>query len=178
MEVLYDEPIVVWRDTDYFRQQHLFMFSDVRNDQLGQLLSSTYQSSPPLRCEGRVTTVQQLPPAELLGGGGDAGAFGISGLATDRFSQAPVRRLVFVSDNKIVGYGASIGGFSAAKENILFVLSGSSGVQQSEIVPKKDSEKWLGFSRLPRNATSIDVYAFDSGADTACHLATVELPER
>jgi hypothetical protein len=177
MGVLYDEPIVVWRDADYFRQQHLFMFSDVKNDQLGQLLSSTYQSSPPLRCEGRVTTVQQLPPEELLGGSA-AGAFGISGFATDRFSQAPVRRLVFVSDNKIVGYGASIGGFSAEKKNILFVLSGSSGVQQSEIVPKKDSDKWLGFSRQPRNAASIDVYALDSSVDTACRLATVEVPER
>src|SRR4029077_5343152 len=36
MEALYAEPIVVWRDTDYFRQQHLFMFSDVKNRQLGQ----------------------------------------------------------------------------------------------------------------------------------------------
>ncbi len=62
MAVLYDDPIVVWRDADYFRQQHLFMFSDARNDQLGQLFWSTYQSSPPLRCEGQVTTVQQLPP--------------------------------------------------------------------------------------------------------------------
>ncbi len=177
MEVLYDEPIVVWRDADYFRQQHLFMFSDVKNDQLGQLLSSTYQSSPPLRCEGQVTTLQRLPPGELLGGG-DAGAFGISGLAKDRFSQAPVRRLVFVSDNRIVGYGALIGGFSAAKKNILFVLSGSSGIQQSEIVPKKDSYKWLGFSRPPPNAASIGVYAPDSSADTAWRLATVEVPER
>jgi hypothetical protein len=175
MEVLYDEPMVVWRDANYFRQQHLFMFSDVKNDQLGQLLSSPYQSSPPLGCEGQVTTVQRLPPGELLGGA-DAGAFGISGFAKDRFSQAPVRRLVFVSDNKIVGYGALIGGFSAAKKNILFVLSGSSGIQQSEIVPKKDSYKWLGFGRLPRNAAPIDVYALDSSADTVCRLATVEAP--
>jgi len=176
MAVLYDDPIVVWRDADYFRQQHLFMFSDVRNDQLGQLLSSTYQSSQ-LRCEGQVTTVQRLPPGELLEDG-DRGAFGISGLATDRFSQTRERRLVFVSDNKIVGYGASLGGFSAAKNNILFVQSGSSGVQQSEIVSKKDSDKWLGFGRQPRNAAAIDVYALDNGADTVCHLATVEVPDR
>ncbi len=176
MQVLYDEPNVVWRDAGYFRQQLLFIFSDVKNNRLGQLLSSTYQSSPPLRCEGQVTTVQQLPPGELLGGD-DAGAFGISGVATDRFAQAPVRRLVFVSDNKIVGYGASIGGVSPAK-NILFVLSGSSGVQQNEIAAKKDSGKWLGFGRQPPNAASIDVYALDSSADNACHLATVELPQR
>jgi len=124
-----------------------------------------------------VTTVQRLPPGELLGEG-DGGAFGISGLATDRFSQTRGRRLVFVSDNKTVGYGASLGGFSAEKNNVLFVQSGSSGVQQSEIVPKKDSYKWLGFSRLPRNAASIDVYALDSSGDTACRLATVEVPER
>jgi hypothetical protein len=176
MAVLYDDPVVVWRDADYFRQQHLFMFSDVRNDQLGQSLSSTYQSSP-LPCEGQVTTVQRLSPDELLGGG-NAGAIGISGRATERFSQMPVRRLVFVSDNKVVGYGASLGGFSAEKNNILFVQSGSSGVQQSEIVPKKDSDKWLGFVRQPRNAAPIDVYALDNDVDTTCHLATVEVPAR
>jgi hypothetical protein len=176
MGVLYDDPNVVWRDADYFRQQHLFMFSDVKNDRLGQSLSSSYQSSSSPRCEGQVTTVQQLPPGELLGGG-DAGAFGISGLAADRFSRAPARRLIFVSDNKIVGYGASIGGFSAATD-ILFVLSGSSGVQQSEIVSKKDSSKWLGFGRQLHNAASIDVYALDTSMDTVCRLATVEAPKR
>jgi hypothetical protein len=111
MEALYAEPIVVWRDADYFRQQHLFIFSDVKNNRLGQLLASTYRSSPPERCEGQVTTVQQLPPEELSGGG-DIGAFGISGWA-----RAPVQRLVFVSDDKIVGYGAAIGGFSAPKQS-------------------------------------------------------------
>ena len=177
MAVLYDDPIVVWRDVDYFRQQHLFMFSGVRSDQQGQLLPSTYQSSPPPRCEGQVTTVQRLPPGELLGDG-DGGAFGISGLATDRFSQTRERRLVFVSDNKIVGYGASLGGFSVEKNNILFVQSGSSGVQQSEIISKKDSDKWLGFGRQPRNRAPIEVYALSNGADTACHLATAEVPDR
>jgi hypothetical protein len=74
-----------------------------------------------------------------------------------------------------VAVGAS---YSAARENILFVESGSSGVQQSGILPKKDSDKWLGFGRRPRNGASIDVYALDDGVDTACHVATVEVPER
>ena len=163
MEALYAEPIVVWRDTDYFRQQHLFMFSDVKNRQLGQSLSSTYRSLPPQRCEGQATTVQQLLPGELLGDT-DMRAFGISGWATDRISRAPVPRLVFVSDDKIVGYGASIGRFSAAK--------------QGEIAPREDSDRWLGFSRPSRNASSIEVYALDSGAPTACLLATVDLSKR
>ena len=102
IEVLYDEPIVVWRDAEYFRQQHLFMFSDTRNDQLGQPFSSAYQSSPPLSCEGQVTSVQRLRPEELLQSG-DADAFGIAGLATAHFFQPSVRRFVFVSDNKVVG---------------------------------------------------------------------------
>jgi hypothetical protein len=151
IEVLYDEPIVVWRDAEYFRQQRLFMFSDTRNDQLGQLFSSAYQSSPPLPCEGQVTSVQRLRPAELLQSG-NADAFGIAGLATAHFSQSSVRRFVFVSDNKIVGYGASIGVSSAAG-------------------------KWLGFGRQPRDTSSIDVYALDTRADRACHLATVGVPE-
>jgi len=157
MEVLYDKPIVVWRDADYFRQQHLFMFSDVRNDQLGQLFSSSYQSPSPLSCEGQVTAVQKLPAEELLGQAyGDAGAFGIAGFTADSFSQAPLRRFVFVSDNKIIGYGASLPEVSGAK-NIL---------------------KWLGFGRQPRNVASIDVYALDSRADTVCHLAVVQVPEQ
>jgi len=150
MQVLYDEPIVVWRDANYFRQQHLFMFSETRNDQLGQLFSSAYQSSPLLRCEGQVTSVQRLGPGELLQGS-DADALGIAGLATDRFSQTPIHRFVLVSDNKIAGYGAYVRGSSAAS-------------------------KWLGFARQPRNSLSIDVYAVDSRSDKACHLATVAVP--
>ena len=176
MAVVYDDPIVVWRDTKYFRQQHLFMFSDLKNEQLGQSLPSAFQLELPHYCEGQVTTVQQLSPAELLGGR-DVDGFGISGRARDHVSEAPVGRLVFVSENKVIGYGASIGGFSTEK-NIVIVASGSSGIQQSEIVPKKDLDKWLGFLRLPRNTESIDVYAIIRKADTACHLATVEVPGR
>jgi hypothetical protein len=163
VEALYLDPVVVWRDADYFRQQHLFMFSDLKNDQVGQPLSSTFQTSPPQQCEGQVTTVQQLQPGELLGDG-DIGALGISGWATNRFSRAPVRRLVFVSNDKIVGYGASIAGSSAAKPG--------------EIAPKRGSDKWLGFIRPPSKAASIDVYALDDNANAVCHVATVQLPQQ
>jgi hypothetical protein len=161
--VLYDESIVVLRDADYFRQQHLFMFSDVQNDQMGRLLSSTYRTSSPQQCQGQVTTVERILPGELEDRD-ISDALRISGSATDRFSRTPARKFLIVSDDKIVGYGASVAGPFAAKH--------------SEIVRKKASVEWLGFARLPRDASMIDAYAVDSSMGTACHLATVEVPKQ
>jgi len=160
--VLYDESIVVLRDADYFRQQHLFMFSDVKNDQMGRLLSSTYRTSSSQQCHGQVTTVERILPGELEDRD-ISDALRISGSATDRFSRTP-RKFLIVSDDKIVGYGASVAGPFAAKH--------------SEIVRKKVSGEWLGFARLPRDASMIDAYALDSSMSTACHLATVEVPKQ
>jgi hypothetical protein len=161
--VLYDESIVVLRDADYFRQQRLFMFSDVKNDQMGKLLSSTYRTSSAQQCQGQVTAVERILPGELEDR--DIGdALRISGSATDRSSRTPVRKFLIVSDDKIVGYGASVAGPFAAKH--------------SEIVRKKASGEWLAFARLPRDASMIDVYAVDGSMGTACHVATGEVPQQ
>jgi hypothetical protein len=124
-----------------------------------------------------VATAQKLPPEELLVGGG-VDAIGISGRATDHFSHAPVSRLVFVSDNKIVGYGASIGGFSTAKKCSARSEWKLEHPAKRNKHQKNDSDKWLGFSRQPRTTASVDAYALENNADSACHLATVELPQR
>jgi hypothetical protein len=51
--MLFPEPTAVLRDADYFRQQHLFIFSDVKEDQMGQLLSSTYRVRPQSAVQGK-----------------------------------------------------------------------------------------------------------------------------
>jgi len=60
-----------------------------------------------------------------------------------------------VSDDRIVGYGASVAGPFAAKH--------------SEIVRKKGPAEWLGFARPPGDAALMDVYALDGSVGTACH---------
>jgi hypothetical protein len=160
--VLYDESIVVLRDADYFRQQHLFMFSDVGNDQMGKLFSSTYRTSLSQQCQGQVTSVERIPPEELENR--DIGAFRISGSTTDGSSRTPVRKLLIVADDRIVGYGASVAGPFAAKH--------------SDIVRRKAPGEWLGFARLSRDASLIDVYAVDRSLGTACQLATVGIPKQ
>jgi hypothetical protein len=160
--VLYDQSMVVLRDADYFRQQHLFMFSDIGNDQMGKLLSSTYRTPSSPQCQGQVTTVERIPPEELENR--DISALRISGSTTDGFSGTPGRKFLIVSDDKIVGYGASVAGPFAAKH--------------SDMVRKKAPGGWLGFARLSHDASLMDVYAVDGRMGTACHLATVEVPKQ
>lgn len=161
--VLFEDPSLVWRDADYFRQQHLFMFSDSKNDQMGQSLSGTYRIGSSQQCQGRATMVERVPPEDLLVDKG-AGGLRISGWAVEGPSKTPVRSLVIAADDKIVGFAASIAGPFTAKH--------------SELVRKPESGEWLGFARPLREAKLIDVYAVDSSADTTCHLATVEVPQR
>jgi hypothetical protein len=161
--VLFEDSSLVWRDADYFRQQHLFMFSDLKNNQMGQLLSSTYRITSPQQCLGQATIVERLPPEDLLVDK-DSGALRISGWVVDRLSKTPVRRLVIAADDKIIGFAASIAGPLTAKH--------------SELVRKPESGEWLGFALPPYEATLVDVYAVVDGADAVCHAATVEVPQQ
>jgi len=163
LAVLFGDTSLVWRDADYFRQQHLFMFSDPKNDTTGQMLSATYEIRSSRQCQGGATLVERVPPGDLLVDKGE-GALRISGSAVKGLSKIPVWRLVIAADDKIVGFGASTAGPFAAKH--------------SELVRKADSGEWLGFARPPHEAAVIDVYALDDSADTVCHVATVEVPQR
>jgi hypothetical protein len=159
--VLYIDPFLVWRDGEYFRQQHLFMFSDSKNPQMGQLLSSVYRMQSSQQCHGQVSVVEPVRPEDLLVDK-EAGALRISGWAVDGGANSPVRRLVIAADGKIVGFAASIAGPFTAKH--------------SELVRKSDSSEWLGYARPPREAALIDVYAVNKTADTICRLATAGVP--
>src|SRR5437764_15137478 len=114
LRVLYPDPALVWRDIDYLRQQHLFMFSDPKNNQIGQLRSSTYRTFPQQWCQGQVQNVRRARPDELLADQNieavqiSGSAIDLSGSAIDRFSRNSLRRFVFTSSDTIVGYGASI----------------------------------------------------------------------
>jgi hypothetical protein len=59
--MLFPEPTAVLRDADYFRQQHLFIFSDVA------IAIVHFSGSPAERCQGQVTTVERVPPGESTG---------------------------------------------------------------------------------------------------------------
>jgi hypothetical protein len=161
--VLFEDPSLVWRDADYFRQQHLFMFSDLKNDQMGQLLSSSYRVGSSRLCQGQATRVERVAPEELLFDN-DTSALRISGRAFARSSPAPVRRFIIGADGRVIGFGASMVGSFTAKH--------------SELVRKPESGEWLGFARRPHDATVIDVYGVDDSANTLCPLATVEVPRR
>ena len=162
VEVLYFEPMIVLSAADYFRQEHLFMFLDMKNDQMGQLISSSHHSSPQQSCEGQVTTVERIRPEALLANQ-KTDALEIYGSATNRFSGMQLRRFLFVSNDEIIGYGASIAAPFTSK--------------QTEIV-RKDRDNWLGFARPSREAKTVDVYATDGHTDTVCHVAKFQIPQR
>jgi hypothetical protein len=163
LAVLFGEPLLVWRDGAYFRQQHLFLFSDATNEQMGRLLSSTYRVGPSSQCKGRAIVAERIPADNLLIGN-DTRALRLSGFALDELSNTPEQRLIIAADDRIVGYGASIAGPFAAKH--------------SELVRKRDPGEWLGFARPPEGATFLDVFAVNKSAGTVCRLATVEVPQQ
>jgi hypothetical protein len=161
LEVLFNDLPLVWRDADYFRQQHLFMFSDA-NGQMGQLLASTYRVDPSQQCQGRAIIAERIPLEEVLADG-NTGALRLSGWAVNAPSNAPSQRLVITAGDRIVGFGASMAGPFAAKH--------------SEIIRKSQPGQWVGFASPPREAAIIDVFAVNGSAGTACRLAMVEVPQ-
>jgi hypothetical protein len=161
--VLFEDSFLVWRDADYFRQQRLFMFSDVKNNQMGQLLSSIYRVGSSQQCQGQATVVERVPSEDLLFDR-DAGALRISGWAMNGPSKTPVSRLIIAADGKVIGFAASIAGPFTAKH--------------SDLVRKSESGDWLGFARPPHGTAVFDVYAVDNSAGSLCHLAAVEVPQQ
>jgi hypothetical protein len=159
--VLFEDLLLVWRDADYFRQQQLFMFSDVKNGQLGQSLASAYRVDSTQQCEGRTKIAERIPANELLAGS-DTGALQLSGWAVNGPSHTPAQRLIITADDRIVGFGASIAGPFTAKH--------------SELIRKSPPGEWLGFARPPLGTAVIDVFSVNGSAGTACRLATVEVP--
>lgn len=160
LAVLYVDTALVWRDAEYFREQHIFMFSDPQNDQLGQSFSSLYQVSTSQACQGESIVASRIPPENLLPGN-HAGDLQISGVSDRAFHETNARFLLTAND-RIIGFGAPIAGPFAAKH--------------SEIVREQDAGSWLGFVASPLGIPSIDVYLDGNGGETACRLATVKIP--
>jgi hypothetical protein len=160
--VFFEDLPLVWRDANYFRQQHLFMFSDVKNEQMGQLLASIYQVDSPRQCQGRAIIAERIPTDELLADK-DAAVLRLTGWAFNGPSDTPSQTLIITANDKIIGFGASIAGPFTAKH--------------SELIRKSPPGEWLGFARPPRAAAVIDVFAIDRNAGAVCRLATVEVPQ-
>lgn len=161
--VLFEDPYLVWRDADYFRKQHLFMFSDFKNDQMGQLLSSAYRVGSSQQCQGQATKVERVRPEETLFDN-ESSALRISGWAVNGASKAPVRSLIIAADGKVIGFAASIAGAFTAKH--------------SDLVRKSELGEWFGFARLPNGAATLDVYAVDNSVNTLCPFAKAEIPRQ
>jgi hypothetical protein len=159
--VLFIDLPLIWRDADYFRQQHLFMFSDVKNEQMGQLLASTYRIDSPQQCQGRATIAERIPSDQLLANS-DTDALRLSGWVVNSSSNATSQSFVITAGDTIVGFGAPIAGPFAAKH--------------SEIIRESQPGEWLGFARPPLGASVINVFAVNGSAGTICRLATVEVP--
>src|SRR5690348_7659257 len=162
LKVLYVDPLLVWRDAQYFREQRLFMFSDSANDHIGQPLSSIYTISPADRCQGDITDVQWVSAADLLDD--HAPALRIAGTATRLPSKSPVDRLILTAGGTVVGYAAA--------------MAGPFGAKHSDIIRDHATGNWLGFATPPDPPQDIHVYAVDAPGSTVCAVASVVSPAR
>jgi hypothetical protein len=161
LTVLYPDPWIPWRDAEYFRQQHLFMFSGSWYGHMDEPLASVYRAGSQERCAGQVSMVEPVPPEDSLTGK-DSGGLRISGWAVDRLSENPILSLVIAAHGRIVGFG--VGGLQRK-------TSGS-----KVFLTKAKFVEWKGSVRPPPGTTSMDVYAVETRGDGLCHLATVAVP--
>ena len=161
LTVLYPDPQVPWRDADYLRSQHLFMFSQPQYGLLGGSIGSLPPVGSPELCDGRVDLLERLPRQDSLTEL-DSEGLRIAGWAVERSSGEPIRNLVIAADGKIVGLGTG---------GLLLRTSGSKAfLKNSRFV------EWSGFVRPPPGTESLDVYALNDRRDELCHLATAALP--
>jgi hypothetical protein len=163
LEVLYDHPEIVWRDVDYLRQEHLFVFFDSWHGQMHKPLASVYRVDSQERCAGEVNLIERVPSEDLLTDE-DSGGLRISGWAVSGLSENPVRRLVIAADGNIVGF--AVGGFPLRTAADKVFLKSAKFVE------------WSGSVRPPSEAVSIDIYAVDNHGDGLCHIATARIPQR
>lgn len=157
LAALYIDTPLVWRDAEYFREQRLFMFGDFPRGQMGQSLSSVYAIESPQQCRGSISVIESIAPEDLLPGD-PGGALRVLGWAFKADSRTPVRRLVLVGDQKIVGFAASVAGPLSAKH--------------SDLVRTPEAGRWLGFARYSGPPAQLAAYALDKETDAACLLST------
>lgn len=158
--VLNPDPAVPWRDAQYFRQNRLFMFSGPAAPEMGEPLLSAYSRNPNTECAGEIDTVQRIPSDDLLAAT-SPGGMRVSGVAVNRKSGNPIRRLVIAANGNIAGF--AVGGLQLVRTDKTFL-------RQSRF------SEWQGFVRLPPAAQSVEVYALADGNEI-CRLSTAAVQE-
>ena len=155
------DPGIPWRDAEYFREEHLFMFSASSFERMGQPLASVYRVGSKVKCAGEVSLAEPVPVEDSLTGTRGDG-MRINGEAMSGASEEPVWSLVIAASGKIAGFG--VGG-------IELNTSGS-----KTFLKKAKSVGWMGFARPPIGTTLMDVYAVDNRGEELCPLTTVAVP--
>jgi hypothetical protein len=155
LSLLNTDPDMIWRDEEYLRQQHLFMFSDWWRGQLDELVTDAYRIGPSEACQGQISLLEPVSREDLLAGDESAG-LRIAGWAVDRASGDAVRKLIIVADGRISGF--AIGGLQ------LETKGSKSFLKKSRFV------EWSGSVRPPAGAGAVEVYAILSG-NLLCRLA-------
>jgi hypothetical protein len=163
LAVLYSDPSIPWRDAEYFREQHLFMFSGSWYGHLNAPLASVYRVDSEERCAGQVDTAAPVPLEDSLTGK-DSGGLRISGWAVDRPSGKPIRSLVITADGRIAGF--AVGGLQRNTAGSKAFLKKSRFVE------------WSGYAHPAPGAAAMEVYAVGNRGNELCHLATVTVPKR
>ena len=150
---MYREPEVVWSDVEYLRARHLSLFSTALANQMGMELTPAYRVVSSDRCAGHADLVSKIGPK------GDS--FKLAGWAVDRLTRKPVKRIVLVAGDRIVGFAVS--GF--ARSDVATALHSNRAFHSG----------WVGYAKVPDETGTIDVYGIlKSGeANGSCPLATV-----
>ena len=175
LAMLYPDPSIPWRDAEYFREQHLFMFSGLWYGHMDEPLASVYHVGSEQLCAGQVSVVEPVPPEDSLTGQ-DTGGLRVSGWAVDRPSEKPIRSLVITADGTIAGF--AVGGlqlqlFVDYRNKIAGKTEGSKA-----FLKKARFVEWSGYAHPAPGTPAMEVYAIGNRRNELCHIATVAVPKR
>ncbi len=166
LAVLYPDPSIPWRDAEYFREQHLFMFSGSWYGHMDEPLASVYHVGSEELCAGQVSVVEPVPPEDSLTGQ-DTGGLRVSGWAVDRQSEKTIRSLVITADGRIAGF--AVGGLQR---------DFGEGAGSKAFLKKARFVEWSGYAHPTPGTPAMEVYAVGNRRNELCLLATVAVPKR
>ncbi len=146
----YPYPEQVLQVAPFMRQARLSVFAGGKESLLGAAIDSIAPIGEGRRCEGELQSVTAIGAGDLR----------ITGWAWDRKQHRPVDRVLTISSEKVIGFGA-VGEWRPA----------------IRAVHREMNSSLVGFTAYARNAaqSKVDIYAVvDGGSPQACTIATIQ----
>ncbi len=151
---VYPRPELIWPRVEYLKQRHLFLFSTRTAREIGRNLSPDYRIFPAGACIGYVDLITKI----------DAQSNGsrLEGWAVDQRTKRPLRTLLFVAGDTVVGYAVS----GKGRIDVVNAIGSRRAFRSG----------WIGYAANAMSNGQLDVYGVLDSSGGVCHLGTAKIP--